>query len=98
MPKPSPGFAGVAWPLLYQYITDAIREETKRKQPFAAFLLCGEFKDGTDTFKLEYHAGASAKLVDIQAAYDIYCAVVLKTGKQTLSIKDWNEQLRMAGA
>ena len=33
-------------------------------------------------------AGATAKLVDIQAAYDIYCADVLKTGKQTLSIKD----------
>ena len=28
--------------------------------------------------------------------YDIYCAVVLKTGMQTLSIKDWNEQLKMA--
>ena len=43
-------------------------------------------------------AGATAKLVGIQAAYDNYCADVLKTGKQTLSIKDWNEQLRMAGA
>ena len=40
--------------------------------------------------------GASTKLVDIQAAYDIYCAVVLKTGKETLSIKEWGEQLKMA--
>jgi hypothetical protein len=80
----------------YQYITDAIREETTRKQPFAAFLSCGEFDDGTDTFKLEYSTDDSAKLVKIQAAYDIYCATVLKISKQTLTFKEWREQLKMA--
>eukprot|EP01048_Picozoa_sp_COSAG05_P018346 COSAG05_NODE_2667_length_2783_cov_7.122951_2_plen_215_part_00 len=89
-PRPRPH------PCPYKYITDAIREETKRKQPFAAFLLCGEFEARGDMFKLQYHAGASAKVDDIQEAYDIYRADVLKTGKQTLSFKDWNEQLKMA--
>ena len=58
------------------------------------FLLCKEFDDGTTTFKLEYIAGASAKLKDIQEAYDQYRVHKLKADKQTVTRRDWVPQLK----